>query len=279
MFGGQPAFADVTFRLEKGQSVSAGAGCMAYMRGAVDLDSAAVEGGLANAAGRAMANESFVINTFRGLDAGGSVCFAGDVPGDILEIAVQPGETWTLTRGAALCWDPWVSISSKFSARGIIPIGTDEGFVLPTASVAPAAPDGGPAKAGRVWLSAFGRFEKHVLKDKDDTLLVDNGIMLATTLQWETGRAAKTGLFKSWWSGEGFGMLYTGPGVVYTQNRNFGQFRAIVAPLQPTVAQGVAGGVLSAIFGNASASEQAGGARVPKAKKPKAKPKAKSRGS
>ena len=231
---------------------------MIYTKGGVELSSARFDG-FGKAIGRAFASEEMVNNTFQGTgDAGGTVCFAGTVPGDILMLEVKPGEKWTLTRGSTLCWDPWVTISAEVNVRGIVPFGTDEGFVLPTAEVAAGKP------AGRLWISAFGRFEKHTL-GPGETMLVDNGILLASQLQWERSLVGK-GLFKSFLSGEGFGMEFKGPGDVYTQNRNLGQFRAIVAPLAPTPTQTVVGGIIDALAGKSG-----GGARgAPQAKSKRA---------
>lgn len=214
---------------------------MIYTKGGVELLSAQFDG-FGKAFNRVIANEDMVNNTFQGTgDAGGTVCFAGTVPGDVLMLEIKPGEIWTLTRGSTLCWDPWVTISGQVNVRGIIPFGTDEGFVLPTATVAAGMP------VGRLWISAFGRFDRHTL-GPGETMLVDNGILLASQLQWERSLVGK-GLFKSFLSGEGFGMEFKGPGDVYTQNRNLGQFRAIVAPLAPTATQSVVGGIIDAIAG------------------------------
>jgi hypothetical protein len=99
-----------------------------------------------------------------------------------------------------------------------------------------------------MWVSAFGRFQKHELA-AGETMVVDNGIMLASTLDWELASVAG-GMFRSWFSGEGFAMQYKGPGPVYTQNRNFNQFLMLVAPREP-VAVAAAGGIFD-LFGNSS---------------------------
>lgn len=251
--GSSPAFSDVSFDLRKGQAVCAGSGSLAWMRGDVVMTNSSM-GGIVSGVRRLLAGEDMVINTFEGGDAGGSVCFAGIVPGDVVEILVRAGEVWTLTRGGALCWDPWVSVTSKFSARGIIPLGTEEGFVLPTATV-----DGG--KDGRLWVSAFGGFETHVLSP-GERLFVDNGMFLASTMEWETQNPAG-GVFQSWYSGEGFGMGFTGDGkgVVYTQNRNFNHFCAIVAPSELTATEAALTGA-AALLGPGE-GEGAGGAGTP----------------
>jgi uncharacterized protein (AIM24 family) len=128
-------------------SICGGSGSMIWKKNGIILSSSDARGGI----GRILANAPFAVNTFTASEVSeGTVCFAPDVPGDIIEIVVHNEEKWILNRGSVLCWDPWVEIDSKFSARGLLPFGSDEGFVLPSAKLKK-----GKNVKGRIWISSF----------------------------------------------------------------------------------------------------------------------------
>ena len=150
--------------------------------------------------------------------SGGVLALGIAIPGDVLQVALKPGETYTMSRGSYLASTPNVRVSAKLNLIGLIPVGQDEGFVLPTAE---CAPDQGP---GFVWMSAYGTFEEHSLAAGEE-MLVDNGLFLACRKDVTYSLAMMGGgVLSSFFGGEGFGMKFTGPCKLYTQSKNMDDF-------------------------------------------------------
>jgi uncharacterized protein (AIM24 family) len=207
------AFADVTFSLSAGQAVMAAAGAMVWKKSA---ESEAIGISLA----RKLGGGSWFVNRWTaGASPDGKaseVCFSPTAPGDVVAVVVRPGTPWTISRGGALCWDAGVEVGGSLYAAGIVPIGTEEGFVLSSAQATGEQP-------GRLWVCGFGLARQHVLAPGEQ-MDVDNGCLLASDIRsWTRVMAGQT-LIGSLVGGEGLSMRLTGPGTVWTQNRNYMAF-------------------------------------------------------
>jgi uncharacterized protein (AIM24 family) len=198
--------------------------------------------------------------------AKGEVCFASCVPGDAVHIPMQPGETLVLSRGAYLASSPNVKVSGKLNWRGLLPVGQEEGLVLPKVT----CEDDGP---GCVFVSAYGGFREHNLGE-GETLLVDNGLFLMCDghTAYTLVKLGQT-LMSSFLGGEGFGMQFKGPCRVYTQSRNFNDLVAQIAYRLPgeSGGGGAAGSLLGAVV------DGGGNGKPITTQKPGVKPRARAR--
>ncbi len=220
---GSPAFSVVRIFLDKpGQQIRAEGGAMIYMSGNVDMTTKSA-GGITRGLKRMFSGESMFQNFFELDESGkpGMVAFAPGAPGDIVHLHLQQGEEWTLSKDAYICGTPSVSVTSQLG--GFKSLLGGEGLIL-TKIVAEAE--------GDVWLGGYGFFERHELAPGEE-FVIDSGVMLAyeSNVQY---RASKVGGKKSFFlGGEGIVMRFTGPGIVYTQNREMGLLASLITPYLP----------------------------------------------
>lgn len=125
---------------------------------------------------------------------------------------------------------------------GILGVGQEEGLFLPTVTT--------NANPGTVWIGGYGSFERHDLVSPDDTMIVDNGIFLACP-NYMSYQVVQLG--RSWFSslagGEGLGMQFKGPGIVYTQSKNFNEFAAFMSKQLPSNGNQSSGPIIQSNIG------------------------------
>lgn len=250
-----PAFAQLLVYLGPGQSIVADGGAMSYMREGVAKGRLDTSTGLSGMFNRAFAGEGIFQNVFeRRADLAhatreaGLVAFASPFPGDILRLDLSPNETAVLSRGAYLASTPGVVLNARLNWRGIFVFGQQEGLVLPDLKLA----DG--VLSGSAWMGAYGSFARHTL-GAGQSMLVDNGMFLACIrpAEADASRPLYTveSLGRSTWStmfgGEGLGMRFHGPCVLYTQSRNFNDLVAAVSQRLPPSRGGGSGKVCLAV--------------------------------
>lgn len=221
---GGKAFSVVRITLEKpGQQVRAEGGAMVYMDGHINMETKSA-GGVMRGLKRKFSGESMFQNFFSIPEGAppGMVAFAPGCPGSIIHMHLDQGETWTLSRDAYICGTPSVSVTSKLG--GFKSMLGGEGLVL-TKIIAEAE--------GDVWMGGYGFIEKHELAEGQE-FVVDNGVMLAFQSHMQH-KVSKVGGKKSFFlGGEGIVIRYTGPGIVYTQNREIGLLASLLVPYLPT---------------------------------------------
>lgn len=220
----------LTVTLAPGQSVLADGGTMIYMDGDVEMQTAATtQGGVGAMFGRWLAGESLFLNQYTNKSAEPKRIALGEAYlHDVVQLDVPPGEagSWKASVGSFLAGTPNLRVSGKLNWRGFFVIGQQEGPVLTKIETLDAQP-------GRAYLVSYGHCEKHVLKP-GQKLVVDNEHFLAckTDANYEI---VKVGSVKSiFFSGEGFAMQFTGPGVVYTQSKGLSRFAHILSRYLPS---------------------------------------------
>jgi uncharacterized protein (AIM24 family) len=200
-------------KLENGVQISTSPGSMLYLKGDVDKGIAEY-GSFKTGIVRLFGGEDFFLTKYSGLEKGGEIALGSDIPGDIIEIPLKENTEWYFSRGSYLCSTPNIIIESVMKTQGLFGIiGSSEGGIMPTIKTT----DGKP---GRFWLSAYGSFEKIEL-GVGEKIIIDNGYFLACEkkMNYAIEKLGKT-LFSSFLGGEGFGMLFVGPGTIYTQSKN-----------------------------------------------------------
>jgi uncharacterized protein (TIGR00266 family) len=220
---GAPAFAVVKITIDNpGQQVRAEGGAMVYMDGHVNMETKSA-GGIGRGLKRMFSGESMFQNFFSISDGSppGMVAFAHGAPGDIVHLHLDKGEEWVLSRDAYICGTTSIEVDSKFGGfKGVL---GGEGLIL-TKIMAEAE--------GDVWIGGYGLVERHEVAPGQE-FVVDSGVMMAYQSNMQH-RVSKVGGKKSFLlGGEGIVIRYTGPGVVYTQNRELGLLASLIVPHLP----------------------------------------------
>ncbi|MBY9005277.1 MAG: TIGR00266 family protein [Candidatus Lokiarchaeota archaeon] len=219
---GSPSFAHVAITLDKpGQDIIAEGGAMIYMDGHIQMTTKS-SGGIMKGLKRTLSGESMFQNYFS-LPEGsnqGTVVFSHGVPGDIIHLHLKQGEKWVLSRDGYICSTMGIAISTKASGKQFF---GGEGLFQTTVTA---------EKEGDIWLGGYGMVEKHEIK-QDQEFLVDTSIMMAYSANIQH-KVSKVGGKKSFiLGGEGFVIRYTGPGIVYTQNRDIRALASLIWPFLP----------------------------------------------
>jgi uncharacterized protein (TIGR00266 family) len=220
---GSPAFAIVKITLEKpGHQIRAEGGAMVYMDGHVNMETKS-SGGVMRGLKRKFSGESMFQNFFSIADGSppGTIAFAHGAPGDIVHFHLDQGEEWILSRDAYICGSTSIAVTSKMG--GFKSVLGGEGLML-TKIIAESE--------GDVWIGGYGLVERHELAPGQE-FVVDNGVMMAYNAGIQH-KVSKVGGRKSFMlGGEGIVIRYTGPGVVYTQNREIGLLASLIVPHLP----------------------------------------------
>jgi len=220
---GSPAFAVVKITLENpGHQIRAEGGAMVYMDGHINMETKSA-GGVMRGLKRKFSGESMFQNFFSISDGSppGTIAFAHGAPGDIVHFHLDQGEEWILSRDAYICGATSIAVTSKMG--GFKSVLGGEGLML-TKIIAESE--------GDVWIGGYGLVERHELASGQE-FVVDNGVMMAYNAGIQH-KVSKVGGKKSFFlGGEGIVIRYTGPGVVYTQNREIGLLASLIVPYLP----------------------------------------------
>ena len=210
----RPAFALGTIRFEPNRAVSAQAGAMVSMSGDMELTSR-MEGGIVGALKRTVGGRSAFVSTFTAGPQGGELTLAPSTPGDIVPIRVENGECH-VAAAAYLASDPGLEIDTDWAgARGFF--ASDRLFLLRVSGT------------GTLFTSAFGALHTKTL-EPGERYSIDSGHVITwdSAMDYRVHKAANN-LFRSFASGEGFIVEFTGPGTILMQTRNLEAFAHILA--------------------------------------------------
>lgn len=212
--------------LANGMVVNTSPGSLVYMKGDVQKGTANV-GSIGTAFARSFTGQDFFLTRYIGGAKGGSIALSLAFPGDIIEITLNQNEAYRLSKGCFLACTDSIKISAAVQLQGILGIGQGEGMIMPLATCLNGQ--------GKLWLGGFGTFEKHELTTESDVMIVDNGIFLACSNNITPSIVQLgTSLWSTFAGGEGFGMEFKGPCVVYTQSKNFNDFLVQISREAPS---------------------------------------------
>lgn len=204
-----PSFAVARLTLAPGESVNAESGAMMATSGGVDVESK-MRGGLKGAFKRSvLGGESVFVSKFTAPSSGGWVDVAARLPGDVVVLPVHGG--LNLARGGYLAADEGVEIDSKWGGLKNL-AGGEGGFLVRVEG------------QGQVVIAAYGAVDVVELQ-AGESFVLDSGHMVAYEdgVEFSIRKVAK-GLIQSVKSGEGLVFEFQGPGKVWTQSRNPGEF-------------------------------------------------------
>jgi uncharacterized protein (TIGR00266 family) len=220
----QGAFALAVVNLEAEQSISAEAGAMVSMSANIDLQ-AELKGGVFGALKRAVGGESAFVSTFTARGGRGEVTLAPGAPGSVAGIEMQ-NQTFLVQSSSYLAGDTSLQVDTKFGGAKSF-FGGEGLFVLQVTG------------SGLLLVSSFGAIHRKVLR-AGEQYVIDTGHLVAWEghMQYNLRKAAKSGFFRSFLSGEGMVAEFTGPGEILIQTRNLAAFAGLLKPFFPSQSGG-----------------------------------------
>jgi uncharacterized protein (TIGR00266 family) len=224
----QGAFALAVINLQPEQQIAAEAGAMVSMSANVDLHSE-LKGGVFGALKRAVGGESAFVSTFTARGGAGEVTFAPGAPGDVAGIEMQ-NQTFMVQSSSYLAGDISLQVETKFGGAKSF-FGGEGLFVLQVSG------------AGLLLVSSFGAIHRKTLRPGEQ-YVVDTGHLVAWEghMPYNLRKAAKSGFFRSFLSGEGMVAEFNGPGEILIQTRNLAAFAGLLRPFFPSQSGGSGGG-------------------------------------
>jgi uncharacterized protein (TIGR00266 family) len=222
----QGAFALAVVNLQPEQAISAEAGAMVSMSSNIDLNSE-LKGGVFGALKRAVGGESAFVSTFTARGGPGEVTLAPGAPGDVAGIEMQ-NQTFMVQSSSYLAGDTSLVVDTKFGGAKSF-FGGEGLFVLQVSGT------------GLLLVSSFGAIHRKTLLPGEQ-YVIDTGHLVAWEgqMQYSLRKAAKSGFFRSFLSGEGMVAEFNGPGEILIQTRNLAAFAGLLKPFFPS--QGSGGG-------------------------------------
>lgn len=222
------AFALAVVNLQAEQQISAEAGAMVSMSANIDLYSE-MKGGIFGALKRAVGGESAFVSTFTAKGSPGEVCFAPGAPGDVAGIEMN-NQSFMVQSSSYLAGDTSLVVDTKFGGAKSW-LGGEGLFVLHISGT------------GLLLVSSFGAIHRKTLRPGEQ-YVVDTGHLVAWEghMQYNLRKAAKSGYFRSFLSGEGLVAEFNGPGEILIQTRNLAAFAGLLKPFFPSQGGGSGGG-------------------------------------
>jgi uncharacterized protein (TIGR00266 family) len=222
------AFALAVVNLQPEQQIAAEAGAMVSMSANIDLHSE-MKGGLFGALKRAVGGESAFVSTFTAKGGPGEVCFAPGAPGDVAGIEMN-NQSFMVQSSSYLAGDTSLQVDTKFGGAKSW-LGGEGLFVLNVTGT------------GLLLVSSFGAIHRKTLRP-GEPYVVDTGHLVAWEghMQYNLRKAAKSGYFRSFLSGEGMVAEFAGPGEILIQTRNLAAFAGLLKPFFPSQGGGSGGG-------------------------------------
>lgn len=216
----QGAFALAVVKLQPEQTIAAEAGAMVSMSANVDLYSE-MKGGVFGALKRAVGGESAFVSTFTARGGPGEVALAPGAPGDVAGIEMR-NQTFLVQSSSYLAGDATLQVDTKFGGAKSF-FGGEGLFVLQITGT------------GLLLVSSFGAIHRKMLRPGEQ-YVVDTGHLVAWEghMQYNLRKAAKSGFFRSFLSGEGMVAEFNGPGEVLIQTRNLAAFAGLLKPFFPS---------------------------------------------
>jgi len=201
--------------LQPNESLMAESGAMMGMSTNVDMQTQS--GGLLKGLKRMFGGESFFRNTFTAQGGQGEVLLTTPLCGDMVVLEVGARQ-WYLQNSAFIASSTTVDVSTQGSLKGMF---AGAGlFVL------------GTQGQGQIVVGSFGAIEPVTVNGQ---MVIDTGHLVAwdANLQYNIGKATKSGWIASWLSGEGLVCHFQGQGQVYVQSRNAQEYGSMVGRMLP----------------------------------------------
>lgn len=200
--------------LDRGEAVYTETTGMSWMSDNIDM-STGTRGGIGKIIGRAIAGESMFLTTFRSKQDGSKVVFTPDVPGQVIPIQLEKGQSIIAQRDAFMCAEDGVDIKIHLRKRLEVGFFGGEGFVMQRFT--------GP---GMVFAEIGGEVVEYELA-RGEVLRVNPGYVALHEPEVDYSISMVGGVRNLIFGGEGiFQATLKGPGRVWLQTmplRNFAE--------------------------------------------------------
>ena len=207
--------------LNAGESVLCQSGAMTWMTPNMKMETKG--GGLGKMFSRAISGESMFQNTYTAQGGNGMIAFASTVPGDVLAIELQPGQSIVAQKSAFLASASTVSYEMFFQKKVGAGFFGGEGFIMQKFS-----------GSGLLLLEIDGSAITYDLAP-GETLLVDTGNLAAMEATCSMDIETVKGVGNALLGGEGlFHTKVTGPGRIWLQTLPISNMAASIARYIPS---------------------------------------------
>lgn len=212
----------VDIHLKQGETIYTESGGMAWMRGSFDMDTS-TRGGLGAGIGRMLAGESLFLTTYICKSADGLITFTPEVPGKVVDLKLEAGQSMICQKDAFMCAEESVKLEMHFRKKLGAGLFGGEGFILQKVT--------GP---GTAFVEIPGEVRKIELKP-GEKIKVDPGHIAVFEPTVEYDITGVKGLKNVLFSGEGlFLATLTGPGTIWLQTLPLSNLALKLAKYMPT---------------------------------------------
>ena len=210
--------------LRKGESITAEAGALVFMKGDIEIDTKMRSGILKTVKVSFLGNESFFVNKFTAKEERCVLGLTGPPIGDIVEISINSNEGFIVQSGAYIASTTGVEIDTKWQGftKGIF---GSELFMLKVTG------------EGKVFCNAYGGIiEKQILQG--EKFILDNYHLVALSIDSNYKVIKFGGLKSTILGGEGLVTEISGPATVYLQTKNLKELVDLLGVRHTTETQG-----------------------------------------
>ena len=206
--------------MQRGDSIICQAGGMAWMRGAIRMETKG--GGLGKMFGRAFSGEMMFQNHYVA-DGDGQIAFAASSPGEIRAIELTPGHSIIAQKGSFLASDASVDMSVFFQKKIGAGLFGGEGFIMQKLS-----------GSGTVLVEVDGCAITYDLAPGEQ-ITIDTGYLVLMEDTCSMDIVTVKGIGNVLFGGEGlFNTVVTGPGKVVLQTMPLTSLAGKVAAMVPS---------------------------------------------
>lgn len=219
---GNDSFQSLHVELSPGEHFFSEAGKMVRCSSGIDTEVTIQKkaGGLLGALKRLLSSDSFFYSRYTAQGQGPQeVVVAPTMMGNVRVLQLKGDETWITSGGSYLASGPEISSEAKWQGVGAGFLGGESLMYVHHRGV------------GFLAVEAFGTIHEI---DVNGSFVVDTGHLVAfeSSLQFTIGKVGGSWI-KSFFSGEGFVMNFTGQGKLLMQSHNGSSFGGVLGPLLP----------------------------------------------
>jgi uncharacterized protein (TIGR00266 family) len=207
----KPSYSMLVVKLQPSEKIVAESGAMTYMDPGVEVHTRKREASLLGTLGLTLfGRQSFWVNEYAAKDAPGEVAFVSAPVGDIERLEIRADQGYVIQKSAYIASTENVDLDVKWEGftRGLFGQGL---FMMKVSG------------NGTLFINTFGAIDKHVLQP-GQSLVVDNFHLVAFSSTCSYKVTKFGGLKETILGGEGLVTNITGPGEVYIQTKNLGEF-------------------------------------------------------
>jgi len=207
----RPSYSIVEVALDDGETIRAEAGAMTYMSPNVNVETTMREKSILGTIGLSLfGRQSFFVNNYTAQGGSGKVALVAAPVGDIEQLQVRPDKGYIIQKAAYVASTSEVDLDVKWEGftKGLFGQGL---FMMRVKG------------SGDLFINTFGAIDRHELAPGEN-LIVDNFHLVAfsDTCNYKVKKFG--GLKSTLLGGEGLVTEITGPGEVYIQTKNLGEF-------------------------------------------------------